>query len=484
MRAMSEWAMVQIDEKVARQFGVPAQVPVPKDEFESMEHGLDARRVQQWITQFVQQSAGAWRTENAALAARFDSFLGKMPQWEKAQKAFEKGDYAGAAKALDMVRRLDKEDHAAQLNLATAQAALGDTEKALETMGKVSETFAGEPDFHTTRAKLMAALGQRDEAIGELVDALEAKPDHKPAMDELVRLGVLVKVYEDPKDPESLTYVRADSLEDYFEQQWDAEERSLDYYLEQIAYHELEQRPELVLAAAERARKLSGSGERVELARIASLRQLSRIDEATDAARSYAAEQTDSAGPLVELGACAAAQGNAEEAKQHFDAALERDPGDQQALHHRFWPSADELDAYAKAEPALREFVDAHRDSAGAVRALARMTLRMGNDDEALALYQEAVGKQPDDDDLRSEYWSELGRQQKWDQLVADAEKLGDMGQRSWQLRWNEAEAYRATKQMDKARAAYMAINADETLVVEIRKRAKRAVDELAAPKA
>ena len=49
------------------------------------------------------------------------------------------------------------------------------------------------------------------------------------------------------------------------------------------------------------------------------------------------------------------------------------------------------------------------------------------------------------------------------------------MGKRDWKLRWNEAEAYAGLGKKVEARAAFSAINFDETLHVDMRKRAKRA---------
>ena len=50
------------------------------------------------------------------------------------------------------------------------------------------------------------------------------------------------------------------------------------------------------------------------------------------------------------------------------------------------------------------------------------------------------------------------------------------MSQRDWKLRWNEAEAYGGLGKKLEARAAFSAINFDDRLHVDIRKRAKRAV--------
>ena len=51
------------------------------------------------------------------------------------------------------------------------------------------------------------------------------------------------------------------------------------------------------------------------------------------------------------------------------------------------------------------------------------------------------MGLTPNDDDLRAEYWGELGKLRRFDEVLADAAKVEEMGKRDWKLRWNEAEA-------------------------------------------
>ncbi|MGE3676192.1 MAG: tetratricopeptide repeat protein, partial [Polyangiaceae bacterium] len=251
---MGEWAYVKLEEKVAKRNGMPMQIPVPKEEFEGLaDTGLDGAKVRTWIGKFMQEVSGSWRQQNNELASRYDAFLAKGMHWDKAQKAFQKGDSEAAIKALKMITRVDKEDGAAKLNLAMALAASGQYPEALEAFKSIEEVGKGDPDYHVARANVHMALQETDDAINHFADALEAKPDCKPAMDGLVTAGVLTRVYEDPKDAASLTYVRRDSVLDYFEDLWGSTDRSVEYYLEQIAYHEMDRRYDVVIGAADRA---------------------------------------------------------------------------------------------------------------------------------------------------------------------------------------------------------------------------------------
>jgi len=90
-------------------------------------------------------------------------------------------------------------------------------------------------------------------------------------------------------------------------------------------------------------------------------------------------------------------------------------------------------------------------------------------------MFEKAVGLAPKDDDLRAEWWGELARHGKHEAVIADAAKIPDIKTRDWKLRWNEAEAYAAAGRTMEAQAAFAQITQDESLHVDVRKRAKRA---------
>jgi len=483
----SGWMLIGIDEKTARRQGVPTQIPVPKAEFEGIaEKGLELDRVRKWIAAFLTAVPSSWRTQNAPLASRYDAFIAKVDSWKKAQGAFEKGDFKSAIGALKLICNVDKEDHAARMNLASALANSGDHQGALDNFDKVRATYEGVAEYHVAVGQVHIAMRNADAAIGEMVLALEAQPDNKGALEALKALGVLVAIYENPRDAASLTYVRADSIEEYLSSVWEAEPRTASYYLDQIGYHGSEKRHGVVLAAAERGLAVATEDkdrEALETARAGALRALGKVDDALAAMRTYLEKSPRSCAAHVELARCLATAQKLDEANAAVDKALEIDPGDLMALSLRFAASNPEhLESVQETIAPLTAFAEAHPDSAGVWRSLARVKLQTGAAEEALTLFAKAVSLAPTDDDLRAEYWGELGRQQKFDEVIAEAGKLQDLAKRNWQLRWNEAEAYAATGKMMEARGAFTAINMDETLHVDIRKRAKRAVQSLGNP--
>ncbi|MFO0616450.1 MAG: tetratricopeptide repeat protein [Polyangiaceae bacterium] len=498
-----EWVMIGLDEKVARRQGLPWQMPVPKEHFEALaDKGLPADKARAWASDFLNNTEvgknAAWRKKNNKLFISLQNFIDKGPLWQKAQKAFAENDFEKAISNLKKITVLDDDDHSAKLNLASAYANQAQYESALKQFKACRATYEGDADYHMAVGQVHVAMRKNDEAINEMVLALEAKPDHQGALDTMVKLGVLTRIYENPKDAGSLIFVRSDSVLDYLKDEWskpgnDGLPRTVDFFLEQLTYHEREQRWHVALAAAElaiaAAEKAEGDSaaliERAELARISCLRSLGRNDEALAAARAYAERNPKSGGVHVEIARVYRALGKTEEATAEVKTALEKDPGDLSALQLRFWPEdTSDLHTVNATIPELQAFSEAHAEHPGVWRSLARAKLVVGRLDEGIDLLKKAVKLRESDDDLRSELWAELAKQQRWTEIIDDSKTLGDMKKRDWKLRWNEAEAYLGEGKQVEARALFSAINFDEDLHVDIRRRAKRAVQNLDDPTA
>jgi tetratricopeptide (TPR) repeat protein len=479
----SDWMIITLDEKVARKQGVPSRIPVPKGEFEGLaDKGMTVEQMRGWVSKFITTSPAMhnanWRTENAQLARAFEVFVAKKDGWAKAQDAFGKNDFKTAIGALRMISNIDPNDHCAKFNLASAMASTGDHASAITQLEAIVDTWGDDADFHLTRANVLLALQRRDDAIGALADALERDPTFKPALDLLKNLGVLAAIYEDPRDAASLTYVRSDKVIEHIESVWAAAPRDVDYYLRQVAYHQSERRFDVALAAADKAIALADGGApdaRAVSARITALRELKRVEEATNAARAQL-EKGPSPGAHVDLARCLLAAKKNDEANAELDRAIALDAGDLMALDLRWWPAErHDLGLLEAAIPKLEAHAEAHPESAGAWRMVARARLAIGGTEKAMALFEKAVALAPGDDDLRAEWWAELVRLGKADAVLADAEKLGDMKAHDWKLRWNQAEAFASLRRKMEAQACFAAINHDESLHLDVRKRAKRA---------
>ncbi len=481
-----EWMLLPLDPKMARRQGMPLKVPVPKDEFEGLaETGLSGDKLQGWIKGFLANAPvakdGNWRRRNSEIVSQLEGFIDKQPLWEKAQALFASNDFEKALKTLKRITVMMPDDHAARMNYANALANQGQHDKAFKQLRQIRETFEGEPEFHVTVAQLHVSKNDHEKAIEELVKALDAKPDHFPAMDALAKLNVLARCYTDPRDASSLVFVRADSVLEFMLQEWDGAERDAAFYVEQMGYHESERRYDVSLEAAERAIAASQEPlERAEQSRIIALRGLARKDEAVTAAKAFTDKLPASAVAWVELSACLLITNDKDGAVAAVDKALEVDPGDQEAICLKHWPTdREKMMAVQEAIGGIEGHANKHPEVAGAWRSLARAKLIIGADEQALELFEKAVGLAPDDDDLRSEWWAELAAKTLYQQILDDTQKIDNLTERDWKLRWNEAEAYRGLNQVMQARAVYMQLNNDDKLHVDIRKRAKRAAMEL-----
>lgn len=479
-----DWMLIGMDEKLARRQGVPARVPVPRAEFEGLaEKGMSLDATRRWITDFLANAPAAknpgWRAENAPLVASFDAFVSKGPLWAKAQQAFAKNDFKTAISTLKLIAAVDPNDHAAKLNLASALANTSQHAAALKHFEAVRDTFAGDADFHVSLGHLYLSLGDQQRSADEMALALEADPSSKPAMDVLVKLGVLVPIYENPRDASSLCYLRRDGVLAYLTGEWDSAARDAAFFLEQLAYHEAERRHDVALAAADRALAtgaVDALAERARMGRIAALRALGRRDEARQEIQEQLARASGTAWARVELARCLMDEGALDEGRAELDRALELDPNDQAALLLRFWPGDNDLARIQACIPALAAFAEAHPEAAGALRSLARAKVAIGAHEEAATLLARAVGLTPNDDDLRAEHWSALDHLQRSEEVLREAATVSDLAKRDWKLRWNEAEAFKKLGKRVEARAAFSAINFDESLHVDVRRRAKRAV--------
>lgn len=490
MSEQGEWVLISLDEKLARRQGMPKTLPVPKGDFEGLaERGLSLESARKWSAAFLSQRRGTPAPEHAALYSKLEAFVAKADLWAKAQAAFGARDFKKAASTLRMISNVDPDDHAAKMNLASALASTGDHAGALKALDAIQETFAGDEDFHVTHGHVLLAADRRAEAADAFARALEASGGgNRAALDALVKLGVLVKIYEDARDAQSLAYVRADAVVAALEEAWGGAERTGAFFLDQAAYHAMEGRSEAALAAAERGLARLGAdpaadateeAEKLTMARVSALRALGRTDDAIAAARAHRARAPKSVWACTELARTLGAAG-AEEARALVDEALTLDPGDAMALSLRFLPpSLDDVAAVGAALPALRAFAEAHPGSAGALRVLGRAQVAAGRVDDGLEDLRRATALAPADDDIRAELWSELARQRKFQEILDDAAKLADLARRDWKLRWGEAEAWAGLGKGVEARAAFGAINHDESLPVDLRKHAKRAAESI-----
>ena len=169
-----EWVVIGLDAKLSRQQGMPAQLPIPKAEFEGLaEKGLSIDNTRKWIKAFLNDSPMGqdhnWRKKNSQLVMSLEVFLDKAPLLDRAQKGFVEKDFEKAASALKRIATMDPDDHASRLNLAAALVNLRDYPGALKMFQQIRKTFEGDADYHVALGQLHASMSNKDEATNESV---------------------------------------------------------------------------------------------------------------------------------------------------------------------------------------------------------------------------------------------------------------------------------------------------------------------------
>lgn len=481
---MTEWVVLNLDTKQAKQHGMPEKMPMPKDQFEATgTKGLTHDTALKWITEFLTAAGPTLRQKEPATAKRYEAYVSKMKFWQDAQRAFTKRDLAKAASLLQLVSNVDKDDYAAKQNLATVHAAMGNHEAAIKGFESIADVWSGVADYHVAYANTLLAAGNREGAIGQFVEALEADPECRAALDGLVTLGLLVKVYEDPLDPKSLTFVRRDALLQYLVNDWDANPRGFEFLLRAAAYHESERRYDVALAASERALTLIPDSEPGVLSKSSALRNLGQTADARAALAAYVDAHPTAVSCLAQLAAIDLENENPSGASVWLEKALQLDPGHLTALQLEFFGNLEPitLEKAASALPKVQAYVATHATQSGAQRLLGRLLLQMNSEDGALVALHTATNLSPDDDDVRSEYLNALLRYGRFETVVQVVGAVENLARRDWRLRWSEADAYLGMGKKMEARAAFTAINADPSLHVSVRARAKRAVESMGA---
>jgi tetratricopeptide (TPR) repeat protein len=481
---MTEWVVLNLEAKQAKQHGMPEKLPIPKDQFEATgTKGLTHDAAVGWVSKFLAEAGPSLRQKEPATAKRYDAYIAKMKFWQDAQKAFTRRDFNKAASLLQLVSNVDKEDYAAKHSLATVNAAMGNHETAIRVFTEIAEVWNGAADYHVAFANALLAAGQREPAIEQFVLALEADPECRPAMEGLVTLGLLVKVYEDPLDPKSLTFIRRDALLDYLTSEWDRSPRPVEFLLRVGAYHESERRYDVALAASERISSSDPDNEAGVLLRASALRHLERTDDARSALSNYLKAHPRFPSVLAQLASLELARGDKSLADKLLGEALEADPGHLTALQLRFFGDLDtpSLERAQEVLPLIDAYVEEHPNHANPQRLLGRILLQINNEERALAALEAAARLAPGDDDVLAEYLNALLRYGQFQSIIDEVGSLADLGKRDWRLRWSEADAYLGLGKKMEARAAFTAINADESLHVAVRARAKRAVESIGA---
>lgn len=127
---------------------------------------------------------------------------------------FEEGRYAEAVEAYRGLVQKSPDDGSLRTSFAGALGAVGDYDEALEQLQQALRIQPLNPEAYHNRAVLQERRGQRDAAVQDYRTALRYNPQYQPSRDSLVRLGESTETAEPRTDAEQLAFLLAQRASD------------------------------------------------------------------------------------------------------------------------------------------------------------------------------------------------------------------------------------------------------------------------------
>ena len=328
-----EWILIGLDEKMARRQGMPARLPGAQGEFEGLaDKGLavdTARAVDQGLPhqlrarqerRLAQEERAGGRQPRGL--PRQGAALGQGPEGVRRERLRE-GDLGAQAHHRHGRRRSRR---AAQPRLGARQPRRPRRRRSRASRPSARRSRAT-PTTTSRSATCTSRCRTRTRRSTRWCSRSRPSPTASRRWTRWRSSACSSRIYENPRDAASLTYVRADSVVEYLDGQWDAEQRERRFFLEQLAYHERERRHERG-ARRGRARDCAAQPDagrrRARRARPQVARAARARPERRRAGRGAGAtcEQGARARPALRSSSrdCLAAGGKVEEARAEVDA--------------------------------------------------------------------------------------------------------------------------------------------------------------------
>ena len=108
--------------------------------------------------------------------------------WTRGQEAMAASEYEDAAKAFEEAARLDPKSWSIHRAWGEALEKSGEPRKALAAYEKAAEIDTDDPDLHVDLGRVLESLNRVDDAIRHYGEALDARENHAPATQALLRL--------------------------------------------------------------------------------------------------------------------------------------------------------------------------------------------------------------------------------------------------------------------------------------------------------
>jgi len=469
----ARWIMHAMPETAVRQQGVPARLPIPPKEALRVSRGaVSLGEMAKWLRRFVEENPG--HEQNAVFLDSADHF----DMYQAASEKLGEGDAAGAKEGFEAIVKRFPGDARARLSLGFIVLGEGNAREALQITEEFQSVLAGDPRGWILRARAHVALEERDKAVPLLAEANKRFPNHPPILTELQRLGELIPVGFDPKNPADIKYATKDGYDKMILDKAKT-------YIQAGAPHQLlslvdfllsDQRPPLAVTIAQLARTRLGDDPRVLMVLGRALNAAKQHVEAEKVFRHVAEKSGETAANLSGLGRALLIQGKTEEAVACFNRALELEPNTTDAAELLIL-TKDSLESRIACAEELRK---KYPESWVPVKMLADLTFNQGDHEAALAMHREAWERGKSDDALTM-ILHELGSLDRIEEAAELVTSVENLARRSAGVRWNAANLLLESGRVKPAIQLLQSMVGDGMLAVETRFAANSLLQEINA---
>ncbi|MDX1972226.1 MAG: tetratricopeptide repeat protein [Candidatus Sumerlaeia bacterium] len=188
--ASGKWELIQAPPVLAKQQGILVALPIPVKETRRVESGqLNHGELARWIHKYVESGEAS-----PALVDSYKSTMAHLQLYQESVDLLNNQDFQAAFEKTSTLVNNFPQDTLAKLNLAHLLMQSGKAKEANDLLTDIQSAQSGSLRFLIIKARVLEALGNRQEAVGLLHSAFQQAPKNYSIIQELQRLGELIPV--------------------------------------------------------------------------------------------------------------------------------------------------------------------------------------------------------------------------------------------------------------------------------------------------
>jgi tetratricopeptide (TPR) repeat protein len=191
---VSEWTILELEPAKAARSGLPERVAVPAQIAEAHEE-LDRESVAGWAGSFAQEHP------DHPLADISQRLAQAEPYRRLGMRLLQTDRVPDAVRALERAVELAPFDAASRFNLGVALHRTGREDDALRQLDEAEWAYEDQPAFLAARGSLLEAMDEPDRAVVEYEKALQLAPGDELLLERLEALGALVRLIGPDGEP-------------------------------------------------------------------------------------------------------------------------------------------------------------------------------------------------------------------------------------------------------------------------------------------